>query len=118
MIIRAKFTSRRKPADKIRGEDRRSQPYPIPVHHSYLFDFESGLLAFIGFLLFVASAQRRNPPRNALALSPARQPGGSSFSFFDVTPAEDRIIGFESGDQAGYHIGDIFPPILLAELPN
>ena len=42
---------------------------------------------------------RRNPPRNALALSPARQPGGSSFSFLTLPPQEPRrrVRGRRSG---------------------
>ncbi len=35
----------------------------------------------------------RNPPRNALALSPTRQPGGSSFSFLTLPPPRPRHRG-------------------------
>src|SRR5574337_476081 len=33
-----------------------------------------------------AFCQRRKPPRNALALAPARHPGGNSFSFLTLPP--------------------------------
>src|SRR5213078_330317 len=39
------------------------------------------------------SSHRRNPPRNALALSPARQPEGSSLSFLALPPPSTTSSG-------------------------
>src|SRR5262245_41879159 len=39
------------------------------------------------------SSQRRNPPRNALLLSPARVPGGNSFSFLTLPPPRTTSSG-------------------------
>ena len=53
---------------------------------------------------FSAVSQRRNPPRNALALSPARQPLGSSFSFFIYSVGMFVLLGeivVESNTKAG-----------------
>src|SRR5262249_56759300 len=40
-----------------------------------------------------ASFHRRNPPRNALALSPSRQPGGSSFRSLAFPPPSTTSSG-------------------------
>src|SRR5215510_14862059 len=47
---------------------------PEEKHGNLLCDHEP-VLASVLVLRSAGSAQRRNPPRNALALSPARQPG-------------------------------------------
>src|SRR5262249_14599037 len=39
------------------------------------------------------SSHRRKPPRNALLLSPTRQPGGSSFSFLTFPPPKTTSSG-------------------------
>src|SRR5262245_4007890 len=41
----------------------------------------------------VCSSQSRSPPRNALALSPARHRGGSAFSFFTLPPPRTTSSG-------------------------
>ena len=43
--------------------------------------------------LRLAPSHRRNPPTKALALSPARQPGGSSFSFLTLPPPSTTSSG-------------------------
>src|SRR5262245_48838457 len=42
---------------------------------------------------FVCSCHRRNPPTKALALSPARQPGGSSCSLLTLPPPKTTYSG-------------------------
>jgi hypothetical protein len=59
-----------------------------------------------------SSSQRRNPPRNALALSPARQPLGS------ITSPKDHIVRFESANQARHDVSDVAPPFLFSSLPQ
>jgi transposase len=43
-----------------------------------------------------SSSQRRNPPRNALALSPARQSLGRSFSFLTLPPPRTTSSGWRA----------------------
>src|SRR6185369_17201752 len=45
------------------------------------------------FFRVSAFFQRRNPPRNALAFLPARQPGGSSFNFLTLPPPSTTSSG-------------------------
>src|SRR5262249_12977695 len=42
---------------------------------------------------FPLSSQSRNPPMNALALSPARQPSGSFFNFLTLPPPNTTSVG-------------------------
>ena len=78
--------------------------------------FVSCLLLRTGLCEHSACSHRRNPPRNALALSPARQPGGSSFSFLTLPPPRHHVVGLEGGDQAGNHVRDMQPPFLFPPL--
>ena len=40
---------------------------------------------------------------------------GHLFQFLDVASPQYHVIGFESGNQAGYHVRDISPPFLFAQ---
>src|SRR5262245_236546 len=42
------------------------------------------------------SSHTRKPPKNALALSPTRQPGGSSFSFLTFPPPKTTSSGWSA----------------------
>ena len=83
----------------------------------FLVAFETVRLDLERFARSVFS-QMRNPPTNALALSPARQPGGNFFSFFDVSSSEDYILGFERGNQSSFttSLTSLFPFFLPIRL--
>ena len=57
----------------------------------------------------------RNPPLNALALSPSRQPGGELFQLLHVAAAEHHLVRLERRAQALDDVEHRAPPLLLAE---
>ena len=59
--------------------------------------------------------QRRNPPTNALALSPARQPGGSSFSFLTFPPPKTTSSGSRAAMRRATTSATCLPPFLFAQ---
>jgi hypothetical protein len=60
---------------------------PIRLRRSF------ALLGASPYAVWMGGSQMRNPPRNALALLPARQPGGKSFSFFTLPPPRTTSSG-------------------------
>src|SRR5262249_60797107 len=86
-----------RPTEEHQHGDEAPHPRDRPVLYWHALPLLSG--AHVYFFQAVAasparvSCHRRNPPTKALALSPARHPGGSSCSFLTLPPPKTTYSG-------------------------